>query len=382
MDHSAGPLSGIQIIEFAGIGPAPFAAMILSDLGAEVIRIDRPTMVAGRINEFRADVLNRGRKSISLDLKNDSGLNIARKLIADADGLIEGFRPGVMERLGLGPSTILDLNPRLTYVRMTGWGQSGPLSSEVGHDLNYIAITGLLNAIGPKDSPSIPLNVVGDFGAGASIAVIGMISGILSSKLRGTGCVVDSAIVDGAVLMSSMTYALMAMGSWKDERASNLLDGGAPFYNIYRCLDGKFVSVGALEPEFYSDLLSGLELENHPAFVSQYEKSRWPEMSDVLSRTFSQRDARYFNDIFRGTKACVVLIEDFSGARENPHLISRESFRDINGVVHPAPSPRFEGYIPEISLPPFPGEHRDAILETIGFGAQNVRALEDAGAFG
>lgn len=384
MTDSNGPLAGVSIVEFAGLGPAPFAAMLLGGLGAEIIRIDRPVGLADSdsMAAYRYDVTNRDRRSIALDLKHPKGLEVAARLLRGADGLIEGFRPGVMERLGLGPSNVLDINPGITYVRMTGWGQEGPLSKTAGHDINYIALSGLLESIGSVDSPSIPLNILGDYGGGATMAAIGMLSGILKSRLSGVGSVVDAAIVDGTALLGALFHGMVSQGTWDVKRASNLLDGGAPFYSLYRCKDGMFISVGALEPKFYSELLLGLGLTDHPAFATQYDRSSWGEMRRVLTDVFSKEDSEHFDRIFDGSDACFARLESLLSAKENAHMSARKVFEEIEGVMHPRPAPRFDSFTPIISRPPFPGEHRNEILESIGISAQEVGALESSGVFG
>lgn len=384
MSQSTGPLDGIRIIEFAGLGPAPFAAMVLAGLGADVIRIDRPY---DELNEddkqvFRREVMNRDRRSIALDLKNRHGLDIAKRLVASAHGLLEGFRPGVMERLSLGPDDLSTINPSLTFVRMTGWGQSGPLAQSAGHDLNYIAITGMLDSIGPKEAPVIPLNVIGDFGGGATMAVIGMVSGILKAKITGEGSVVDASIVDGTTLLGAMFHGMIAQGEWRASRSSNLLDGGAPFYSVYKCKEGKFITVAALEPKFFNELISRLGLVGNEAFTDQYDRTKWPEMRRIFQELFSSRDRGYFVELLEGTDACFAPVETIVTAQTHPHMAYRGAFETVAGTLHPRPAPRFENYWSHISPPPFPGEHTDEILYALGISAQEVLTLERLGAFG
>ncbi len=378
------PLSGITIVEFAGIGPAPFAAMILAGLGADVIRIDKPRSLDSKdvTDLFTSDAMNRDRRSIALDLKSEAGLKVAKKLIARADGLIEGFRPGVMERLGLGPDEAHQLNGGLTYVRMTGWGQNGPLAETAGHDLNYIGITGLLDAIGTSEAPVIPLNLVGDFGGGGTIAAIGMLAGILSARISGEGSVVDAAIVDGVSLMGTMFEGLLSRGLWSLERSKNLLDGGAPFYSIYNCADEKAVAVAALEPKFFTEMATRLGLNELPAFSNQYGRETWPEMRRVLSATFSKQNRAYFEKLFEGSDACVTPVNNLAEAKLSRHLFERNMFQELQGVSHPRPAPRFGGAVEDVSPSPTPGENRDEILLECGFSAPDISRLERAGAFG
>lgn len=382
MNGSSGPLAGIRIIEFSGIGPTPFACMVMAGLGAEVIRIERPKF-AQKLGDIavdhNSDLMGRDRRSIVLDLKSPQGVDLAKRLVATAEGAIEGFRPMVMERLGLGPDVLLEVNPRLTFVRMTGWGQNGPLAETAGHDLNYMAVTGLLNAIGTKNEPVIPLNVVGDFGGGACFAVIGMLSGILDSRAHGRGRVVDAAIVDGVSLLSSMFRGMLDQGVWIDERASNLLDGGAPFYSLYRCRDGRYVSVAALEPQFFADFVSRLGLHNHPDFKDQYNQESWPKMREVLGDIFQNNDSAYFDDLFYATDCCSAVVEDFHSALSNRHLAERDVFVEVNGIVHPREVPRFDNYSHQIMPPPRQGQHTREILAEIGLPAHDIESLIDQG---
>lgn len=385
MAETGGPLQGMRIIEFAGIGPAPFAAMVLAGMGADVIRIERPARESTEEQlrqGSRVDILGRGRRSIALDLKCSDGLRVAKQLVSASEGLIEGFRPKVMERLGLGPEVALELNPKITYVRMTGWGQSGPMAHVAGHDLNFIALTGILNAIGPKDEPSVPLNVVGDFGGGGAFAVIGMLAGILNSRATGHGAVVDAAIVDGVSLFSSMFRGLLDVGQWVDRRSENLLDGGCPFYSLYKCKDGRYISVGALEPKFYLQFLQKLDLDGDSRFADQFERNNWAEMRGVLAKTFASKDALFFKDLFYGSDCCVAVVNDFNDAVADPHLVARESFKKIDGIVHPAPAPRFEGYSPSITKAPLPGEHSKEILAELGISADEIETLALKGVIG
>ena len=384
VNNSEAPLGDVKIVEFAGIGPAPFASMILAGLGANVIRIDKPPSFAtpAGTDLFSSDAMNRDRRSIALDLKSPGAIAIVKRLISSSDGVIEGFRPGVMERLGLGPDVLLDLNPRLTFVRMTGWGQSGPLAQTAGHDLNFIAITGLLNAIGTKESAVVPLNLVGDFGGGGTMAAIGMLSGIIRARAGGKGSVVDAAIVDGVSLMGTMFQGLISKGLWTVDRGENLLDGGAPFYSIYRCENGKDLAVASLEPKFFVELCSRLGLSGHPAFADQYRRDTWPEMRKVLTEIFSKKSQEYFVELFAGADACVMPVNSFSDAKRDSHLMERGVFEEVQGISHPRSAPRFENFHPVIAPAPFPGEHRDEILGELGYFAQEISAFEESGAFG
>ncbi|MCW2307820.1 CaiB/BaiF CoA transferase family protein [Rhodobium gokarnense] len=360
-----GPLSGIRIVEFAGIGPGPFAAMLLSDMGADVVRIDRK----GGNNTFAIDydILNRGRRSIELDLKSDEGRATALALVARADGLIEGFRPGVMEKIGLGPDTCLERNPRLVYGRMTGWGQEGPLSGAAGHDINYIALTGVLSAIGVVDgAPVPPLNLVGDFGGGALYLAFGLVCGLLEAKTSGRGQVVDAAIVDGAASLMAMIYGLKANGKWRDERGGNFLDGGAHFYRCYRCADGKWISVGAIEPKFYALLLERAGIDD-PAFTAQLDTDAWPDFAEKLDAVFATKTREEWCTLLEGTDACFAPVLDMAEAPRHPHNAARGTFVARDGVVQPAPAPRFSRTPGRVQgPPPTPGADRDAILSDWG----------------
>jgi alpha-methylacyl-CoA racemase len=327
-----GALSGIRIVELAGIGPAPFAGMMLADHGATVIRVereDRPPVIPPQY-----DVLGRNRAStIRLDLKSDKGAARVRELARDADGLIEGFRPGVMERLGLGPEVLLEDNPRLVYGRMTGWGQDGPLAPHAGHDINYIALAGALHTYGRSGGPPTPpVNAVGDFGGGGMLLAFGMLAGILSARTSGRGTVIDCAMVDGAALLSALTWSLKAAGMWKDERGVNLLDTGRPFYDVYQCADGLWVAVGALEPEFFAVLKERLELRS-----GQHDSG----LRDELIDKFRSENRSYWCDLLRFSDACVAPILSLAEAPLDPHNSHRSTFLTINGVTQPAPAPRF-----------------------------------------
>ncbi|MGQ3111266.1 MAG: CaiB/BaiF CoA transferase family protein [Brevundimonas sp.] len=337
MTDAQGPLAGMRIVEFDAIGPAPLAAMILADLGADVVRVCRGG--GGFWENTGGAVLNRNRPHLNLDLKAPEDRDRALDLVGRADALIEGFRPGVMERLGLGPDACLTRNPRLAYVRMTGWGQSGPLAQRAGHDLNYIALTGALQAMGSPDAPPpVPLNLVGDYGGGAMFAVVGLLSAVTSARTTGRGQVVDAAMTDGTSVLSSLFHALAAGGLWTSARGSNLLDGGAPFYRCYACADGGFVAVGALEPPFFAALVAGLKLDFDPA--AQYDQTRWPDLAAALESAFAARPRDHWTAVFQDTDACVTPVLSFAEAAAHPHLATRETLPSIDGLTQPAPAPR------------------------------------------
>ena len=334
----AGPLNGIKLVEFAGIGPGPFCGMILADLGAEIIRIDRSSQ-HGQGNTI--DFQHRSKSSLSADLKNPQTINEIKKLLSSVDGLIEGFRPGVMERLGLGPDECLKVNPNLVYGRMTGWGQDGPLAKTAGHDINYIALTGALESMGRKgQTPPPPLNLVGDFGGGGMFLALGIVSALLNIKQGGKGQVVDAAMVDGASVLMSMFYAFKASGFWLEQRESNLLDGAAHFYDTYECADHKFLAVGSIEPQFYSVLLEKLEI-SELKFQDQHNKELWPELKAIMRERIKEKTRDEWADIFDGSDACVAPVLNLSEAPDHHHMKARNSFVEVDGVIQPAPAPRF-----------------------------------------
>ncbi|MBL0166347.1 MAG: CoA transferase [Propionivibrio sp.] len=377
-----GPLAGIRIIEMAGIGPAPFAAMMFSDMGAEVIRIDRK----GRpeANEFdvlkNGGFLNRGRRSIALDLKKAQAVSALFDLTESADALIEGFRPGVMERLGIGPQACLARNPALVYGRITGWGQNGPLAHAAGHDINYIALTGALHAIGKADSPVPPLNMLGDFGGGAMFVAFGMVCALLEARTSGQGQVVDAAMTDGAALLMAMQYSFKSMGHWQNARESNLLDGGAPFYGTYRCADGKWLAVGAIEPRFHDVLIDTLELSPE-AFAGRWNPEQWPHLRQLLADTFLKRTRSEWCAVLEGTDACVAPVLDMDEAPVHPHNLARQTFVRHAEVMQPAPAPRFSRTLAQIQRPPaVPGEHGEDILRDWGFDSDRIDSLKACGA--
>jgi alpha-methylacyl-CoA racemase len=377
-----GPLAGVRVIEMAGIGPAPFAAMLLADMGAEVIRIDRKAPVPGGTFEgqLRDGILNRGRRSLALNLKQPLAVAALLRLVGSADALIEGFRPGVMERLGLGPEPCLDRNPRLVYGRVTGWGQYGPLAHTAGHDINYVALSGALHSIGRSDAPVPPLNLVGDFGGGAMFLAFGLVCGLLEARTSGRGQVIDAAMTDGAALLMAMQYSLKAMGSLTDSREANVLDGGAPFYGTYSCADGKWLAIGPIESQFHDLLLQNLGI---PAaeFRDRWEPAAWPRLRQRLAETFRTRTRAQWCALFDGTDACVTPVLNLDEAPSHPHNAARGAFVDSAGMTQPAPAPRFSRTPGGIQRPPArPGEHGPQILADWGFTAAEIDDLRGRGA--
>jgi alpha-methylacyl-CoA racemase len=370
-----GPLHGIRIVEFAGIGPGPFAAMLLSDMGAEVIRIDRK----GGRSPSKMEIYMRGREAVALDMKKPGAVETALKLIDRADALLEGFRPGVMERLGVGPEVCLKRNPKLVYGRMTGWGQTGPLAMAAGHDMNYIAISGALHAMGTKDAkPVPPLNLVGDFGGGALYLAFGVVCGILEAQKSGKGQVVDVAMSDGAASLMTMFYGMTAMGIWKDERGSNMLDGGAHFYDTYETKDGKFVSIGSIEPQFYKELLEKTGIDD-PAFAAQMDRGAWPALKEKLAAKIKTKTRDEWDAIMSGSDVCYAPVLSLAEAPKHPHNVARKTFVEMDGIVQPAPAPRFSRTVPEVQGSPRAADNA-ASLKAWGFSADEVEKLEAVGA--
>ncbi|WP_298431210.1 CaiB/BaiF CoA-transferase family protein [Ottowia sp.] len=341
----AGPLAGLKVVEMAGIGPGPFCAMVLADLGAEVLRIARP----GNQAPANQDVLLRSRSAtLTLDLRQPEALRDTQALIDRADVLLEGFRPGVMERLGLGPEPCLGRNPRLVYGRMTGWGQFGPLAHAAGHDINYIALSGALHAIGRAgEAPVPPLNYVGDFGGGAMLLAVGILAALHERASSGKGQVIDAAMTDGAALLSAMMYGMKAAGEWSNRRGENMLDTGSHFYDTYACADGRYVAIGALEPQFYALLRERCGLADDPAFDAQMDPASWPHLKQRLARIFRQRTRDEWCQVLEGSDACFAPVLDWDEAPRHPHNVAREAFVTINGTVQPAPAPRFSRTKPE-----------------------------------
>ncbi|MBM4336010.1 MAG: CoA transferase [Deltaproteobacteria bacterium] len=375
-----GPLSGIRILEFAGIGPGPFCAMLLADMGAEVVRVDRAQNArGGDPAKPPSDPLLRGRRSIAVDLKQPQAIEAVLRLVAGADALVEGFRPGVMERLGLGPDVCLARNPRLVYGRMTGWGQDGPMAQAAGHDINYIALAGALEPIGRKGQPPLPpLNLVGDFGGGGMLLAFGVLAGLLEAKRSGKGQVVDAAMVDGAALLMSMFWGMRNSGFWSDERGTNLLDTGAHFYEVYECSDGKYISLGSIEPQFYAELLelSGLGEEKLPA---QMDRSQWPAMKQRVAALIATRTRDEWCRIMEGSDVCFAPVLAMSEAPAHPHNVARQTFIEIAGMTQPAPAPRFSRTKPEVARPPaHAGQHSVEVLDGWGFSEAEIRALRES----
>ncbi len=369
-----GPLAGLRVIELAGIGPGPFCAMMLADQGATVLRIDRPAAGAGRPE---LELLNRGRQSAVLDLKNPLAVDALLRLADTADVLLEGLRPGVAERLGVGPDVCLGRNPRLIYARMTGWGQHGPLATTAGHDIGYIARTGALHAIGRAGGPpQLPINLLGDFGGGGMLMAYGICAALVERAGSGRGQVVDAAIVDGVASLLAMPWMLMALGFWRDERGVNLLDGGAPWYDVYQTADGRWMAVGALEPAFYTALLAGLGLSDVP---DRDDPASWPELRALFTARFKERSRDEWAAVFAGGDACVEPVLSLVEAAHDPHLVARGTYVSRDGVIQPAPSPRFSrtpGRLPEPAAAP--GQHTIAALTE--WGLADAEALVTSGA--
>jgi alpha-methylacyl-CoA racemase len=343
MDSGSRPLAGMRVVELAGIGPGPFCAMLLADLGAEVIRVDRPGGAPSPV-PAEADVSSRGKRRIVVDLKRPRGAEVVLRLAAASDALVEGYRPGVAERLGIGPADCWARNPRLVYGRMTGWGQDGPLAPSAGHDIAYIAVTGALHAIGRAGGPpQVPVNYLGDFGGGSMFLAVGMLAAVLRARQTGRGQVVDAAIVDGAAALQAMTYGLLADGSWTDERGVNRLDTGAPFYDVYETSDGRHMAVGALEPQFYARFVSLLFApEGAPADLpGQHDAARWPRLRSAFAQRFATRTMAEWATVFDSTDACVAPVLSMTEAPSHPHLAARGTYVEADGLVQPAPAPRF-----------------------------------------
>src|ERR1700758_1116108 len=355
-----GPLKGLRVVELAGIGPGPHAAMILGDLGADVVRIDRPSASPGGAAQ---DAMMRNRRVVTADLKSDEGRELLLKLVAKADVLIEGYRPGVTERLGLGPEQCAEVNDRLVYARMTGWGQTGPRSQQAGHDINYISLNGILHSIGRvNERPVPPLNLVGDFGGGSMFLLVGILSALWERQSSGKGQVVDAAMVDGSSVLIQMMWQMRASGMWTDERGTNMLDGGAPYYDTYECADGRYVAVGAIEPQFYAAMLAGLGLDaaNLPP---QNDAARWPELRAVLTETFASRDRDHWAKVFADSDACVTPVLAFGEVQTEPHITERNTFYEVNGGLQPLPAPRFSRTAPGTPRPAVAATGIEAVLE-------------------
>lgn len=381
----AGPLSGYRIIELAGIGPGPFAAMMLADMGAEVIRVDRAQAVNGTAPSTpHFDVLRRGRRNIAIDLKHPDGIAALLDLVVSADALIEGFRPGVMERLGIGPDVCLDRNPRLVFGRMTGWGQSGMYANAAGHDINYISLAGALAHFGRDgEAPVPPLNMVGDFGGGGMFLAFGVVCALLEAQRSGCGQVVDAAMVDGTAVLMSMFWAFKSVGLFdENQRGTNLLDTGAHFYDVYCCADGRYISVGSLEPQFYAELLRLTGLDGDPDFArQQMDNSSWPQLKQRLTDVFATKSRDEWCSLMEATDMCFAPVLTMSEAAQHPHNVERGTFVEIAGMMQPAPAPRFSRTVAEVAMPPaHPGQHSAEILSDWGFDAARIEALIDSGA--
>ena len=358
MPAPGGPLQGLKVVEFAGLGPAPFCGMLLSDLGADVIRIDRK----GARPYLKTSVTTRGRRSVAVDLKHPGAAGLCLRLVEQADVLIEGFRPGVMERLGLGPDVALARKPSLVYGRMTGWGQDGPNARQAGHDINYIALSGALHAIGTTDEPVIPINLVGDFGGGSLYLAFGIMAALHHARATGRGQVVDAAMVDGASSLMGMIYGYHHLGYWKDERQANSIDGGSHYYNVYQCRDGEWIALGASEPQFYANLLRALGLEG-PDFHPQRDRTRWPDLKQRFADTIRRKTRAEWLAIMAGSDCCATPVLSLAEAPRHPHNVARSTFVEVDGVVQPGPVPRFSAT---------PGAIRNA---PVPIGADNVSGL-------
>ena len=383
-----GPLDGVRVIEIASLAPAPFGCMVLADLGADVLRVER-TESCGPAVAAPVDPLCRGRRSIGLNLKDPAGIELLLRLADGADVLVEGFRPGVTERLGCGPADCAQRNPRLVYARMTGWGQDGPLAATAGHDIDYIGVSGALDPIGRAGQrPVPPLNLVADFGGGGMLLALGVLAALLERERSGLGQVIDAAMVDGSALLTSFLYGLRAAGAWQDERGTNLLDGGAPFYDTYQTADGRYVAVGALEPRFYAALLAGLGLAgqdetNDASLPGQYDRAGWPALRARLAAAFLGRTQAEWAEVFAGTDACVAPVLRPAQAPAHPHNAARGTFIEVGGVVQPAPAPRFGRTAAGPPLPPpRPGADTDTVLTDLGYSAAQITAFRASGTAG
>lgn len=372
-----GPLEGVKIIEVGGIGPGPFCGMMLSDMGADIVRIERKGGLS--LSEPKYDILTRNRRSVFIDLRKPQGVATALKIIEQVDALQEGFRPGVMEKLGLGPDVCLKRNPKLVYGRMTGWGQEGPLAKAAGHDINYISMSGALHAIGRKgEKPVPPLNLVGDFGGGGMMLAFGMACALFESQKTGQGQVVDAAMVDGSAALMSIIYGLKAAGLWMDRCGINLLDSGAHFYDTYETADGKYISIGSIEPQFYALLLELAEIED-PEFENQLDFTRWPDLKIKLEALFKTKTRDAWCAIMEGTDICFAPVLSLDEAPEHPHNQARKTFVEMEGVLQPAPAPRFSRTPPEIkTAPPVPGQDTQRVLEDFGLTLDEIEDLKQS----
>jgi alpha-methylacyl-CoA racemase len=375
---ATGPLASLKVLEFAGIGPAPYAGMLLADLGAAVVRIDRHD--AGRLDPGHR-VLGRGRRSLALNLKKPEALELVRQLVARSDALIEGFRPGVMERLGLGPDECLAANPRLAYGRVTGWGQQGPLAQAAGHDLNYIALTGVLNAIGTRDSgPVMPLNLLGDFAGGGMLLAFGVLAAVIEARSSGRGQVVDAAMIDGASSLASLIWGMRSAGWWPQGRGQNMLDGGAHFYGVFECADGRWITLASIEPPFHAAMLAALGLDASLAAV-QHDARQWPRLRELVAEAVRRRSRDEWTSLLEGSDVCFAPVLDFDEARQHSHNVARGAFMEQQGLVHPAPAPRFSLTAAQAGTPAgAPGAEGAAVLRELGIDEQTIRELAASGA--
>ena len=375
----AGPLTGYRIIEIAGIGPGPFAAMLLADMGAEVIRVERAQSVRGPAPDTpHFDVMLRGRRNIAIDLKNPDGVATLLDLVAGADALVEGFRPGVMERLGIGPDVCLARNPKLVFGRMTGWGQEGMYAQAAGHDINYISLAGALAHFGRAgEAPVPPLNMVGDFGGGGMFLAYGVVCALLEAQRSGQGQVVDTAMVDGAAVLMSMFWAFKSAGIFdENNRGTNLLDTGAHFYDVFECSDGAYISLGSIEPQFYAELMRLTGLTGDPEFAKQMDQSQWPHLKERLREVFKGKTRAEWCELMVATDVCFAPVLTMSEAAEHPHNVERQTFIQVGGVTQPAPAPRFSRTTPEVkSAPAHPGQHSREVLADWGIAADRIDAL-------
>ncbi|RLA54519.1 MAG: CoA transferase [Gammaproteobacteria bacterium] len=380
-----GPLAGIKVVEIAGIGPGPCAGMMLADMGAEVTLVERRNPNANAVDisgdSHKQAFYNRGKKSIALDLKNPDAIELVLKLIAEADVFIEGFRPGVMERLGLGPDTCLERNSRLVYSRMTGWGQTGPLSHAAGHDPNYIALTGALWYGGSGDRPpTAPVTLVGDLGGGTMVLLFGILSAVIHAGKTGEGQVIDSAITDGSAYISSLLWMMHNTGQVQDELGKGWPDFGSPWHDTYECADGKYVTVCSLEPQFYAELVERMGLADNPVFANQWDSSQWPEGKAQVKALFLGKTRQEWCDLLEGTDVCFGPALNMSEAPQHPHNVARGTFLDVDGVIQPAPAPKFSRSEPSAGVVPATGEHNDEVLQNLGLDAAAIAQLKSAGA--
>ena len=375
-----GPLAGIKLLEMKGIGPGPYAGMLLADMGAEVIVVERSNSSSSIAAPSKSDPNSRGKKSIALNLKSPEGLATLLKLVEQVDGIFEGFRPGVAERLGFGPEECLKRNPKIVFGRMTGWGQTGPLANSAGHDINYISLTGSLAAIGDSKKPIPPLNLVGDYAGGSMFLVMGMLAAIIHAQKTGEGQVIDTAITDGSASLMSMFHGMDNLGVWNTDRGSNLLDGAAHFYDVYETLDGKFVSIGSIEPQFYAELIEKANLDPE-RFAEQLNPAKWPELKATLIDVFKSKTREQWCEIMEGTDICFAPVLDYREAPHHPHNQARETYVDVGGVVQPAPAPRFSRSALEKPVAgSSEGADTESVLSRFGFQSAEIEALKAAGA--